>query len=79
MQRIALLKLFLFLVVGGGVAIGFLTAPDEWYAGLAQPAFNPPNWVFAPVWTVPYVLIAVAVRRGWTGPGNEALVGTTRS
>ncbi|MBM3601689.1 MAG: tryptophan-rich sensory protein [Alphaproteobacteria bacterium] len=59
------LSLFLLIVVGGGLAIGYLTAPGAWYAGLVKPTFNPPNWVFGPTWTVLYVLIAVAGWRVW--------------
>lgn len=56
---------FILLVVGGGLLIGFFTAPGPWYETLAKPPFNPPNWLFAPVWTILYVLIAIAGWRIW--------------
>jgi tryptophan-rich sensory protein len=65
MNRYVSLRLFLALVLGGGLVLGFLTTPGAWYAGLAKPSFNPPAWLFGPVWTVLYVLIAVAGWRVW--------------
>lgn len=63
---------FLVVTVGGGLAIGFLTRPDAWYAGLNKPSFNPPNWIFGPVWTVLYVLIAIAGWRVFASAGGGA-------
>jgi tryptophan-rich sensory protein len=53
---------FLVLTVGGGLLIGFVTRPDEWYVTLSKPWFTPPNIIFGPVWTLLYVMIAIA---GW--------------
>jgi tryptophan-rich sensory protein len=65
MNRYLSLAAFLVLTVGGGAVIGLWTGPDAWYASLVKPSFNPPNWVFAPVWTTLYVMIAVAGWRLW--------------
>ena len=39
-----------------------------WYAGLQKPPFNPPNGIFAPVWTFLYILMAIAGWRIWSHP-----------
>ena len=59
------LVVFLLLVFGGGLAIGVSTLPGDWYASLIKPSFNPPNWIFGPVWSLLYVAIAVAGWRNW--------------
>jgi translocator protein len=57
--------LFIALVVVGGTAIGLLNMPGDWYGSLQKPPFNPPSWIFAPVWTTLYVLIGIAGARTW--------------
>ena len=58
-----------FVAINAAVSAlgGWATAKSvgTWYQGLAKPAFNPPDWVFAPVWTVLYLMIAVAGWRAW--------------
>ncbi|MBL8582723.1 MAG: tryptophan-rich sensory protein [Rhizobiaceae bacterium] len=72
MSRYWALAGFIALTLGGGTLVGLVSVPGEWYAGLAKPWFNPPNWVFGPAWTVLYVLIAIAGWRIWLLPQRGA-------
>lgn len=62
-----------FLVLCFGVAgvAGWMTRPEigGWYASIRKPSWNPPNWIFGPVWTTLYAMIAVA---GWLVWQTEA-------
>jgi tryptophan-rich sensory protein len=74
MRRALIYVTFLFAVVGIGFLIGTVTRPDGRYAALVKPSFNPPNWVFGPVWTVLYVMIAIVGARTWeSGTGGSDL------
>jgi benzodiazapine receptor len=55
------------LYVGGGMAMGLLihVGQGSWYMGLHKPSFNPPDWIFGPVWTVLYILLGIALGQIW--------------
>lgn len=65
----SVLVLLCLLAISAGVALfGSLTtisAVDGWYADAAKVAWSPPNWLFGPVWTVLYALMAVAAWLVW--------------
>jgi tryptophan-rich sensory protein len=65
MTRYLTLAAFILLTVGGGTLLGVYNLPGEWYANLQKPVFNPPNWIFGPVWTVLYIMIGIAGWRTW--------------
>lgn len=57
------------LACGAAMAIGGIFLPGEWYDSLVKPSFTPPSWIFAPVWLVLYVLIAIAAWLVWRPQG----------
>ena len=66
-----IIAILLPMVIGG--FSGFLTANsiNDWYTTLNQPSFNPPNWVFGPVWTTLYLIMGISLYRIWILPVSE--------
>jgi translocator protein len=50
-------------------SLGAVFMPGEWYAALKKPSWNPPAWIFGPVWTALYAMMAVAAWLVWKRGG----------
>jgi len=58
-------SLALPLAVGAVAGLFTAKAVPEWYATLNRPSFNPPNWLFGPVWTALYILLGISLFLIW--------------
>lgn len=59
------LVVFLLVTFAAPAVSAFIEMPGAWYEGLQKPTWNPPAWLFGPVWTLLYTLMAVAAWLVW--------------
>jgi len=68
---ILLLVTFIAPVIGSYVTSVF---KEPWYSEIIQPSFNPPSWVFPPVWSTLYVMMSIAIWSVWTAFFNSRIL-----
>ncbi len=64
----------IIICVGIGGIAGYLTAGEssgEWFRNLQKPSFQPPNWIFGPVWTTLYILMGISLWKVWKKPNSR--------
>lgn len=72
MQKIVKIVLMVLVCVSVGYYSGTVTRDSitTWYPTLVKPFFNPPNWIFAPVWTLLYIMMGIAAGLVWSSDSN---------
>ncbi|MEG0848764.1 TspO/MBR family protein [Flavobacterium plurextorum] len=67
MNKIVKIILALIVCLAVGYSASTVTRPsvESWYPTIVKPVFNPPNWIFMPVWTLLYIFMAIAAGLVW--------------
>jgi len=76
MKLAAKITILIIVCLGIGYLAGMVTQNgiETWYSTIEKPSYNPPNWVFGPVWTVLYISIAIAGGIIWDKIDTNPLV-----
>ena len=61
------------LLVGFSSSFFTITGVNSWYQTIQKPEWNPPNWIFGPVWTTLYVLMGIALYLVWKADTGNTL------
>ena len=69
----AIIAIAIPLMVGATSGFFTISGVESWYQTIQKPSWNPPNWIFGPVWTTLYVMMGIALFLVWKEDTSEEL------